>query len=386
MDDSLVSAPRLYDKANSFVAMSGTDQAGAALLERIRSFAAGLSEVADPYRRAILDRACRALLGASAENEPDFALKPHIVAELSRITDAELPRYLFYRYRYDVFPLSHELDAYPPCVQIEPTSICNYRCVFCYQVDKAFSHAGEGHMGQMPLETFKRVVDELHGNVEAVTLASRGEPLLCRQIEEMLAYTAGKFLGLKINTNAWFLDERKAHAILSAEPNTLVFSADAADPELYARLRVNGKLERVLANVRQFAEIKARHYPHSRTIVRVSGVRYSDSQDFAAIESFWHDYVDQVAFVNYNPWESAYDAPPNGLSAPCSDLYRRAFVWWDGTVNPCDVDYRSTLAVGNVLDRPFADVWACDGYQALRRTHGTGGRQRLSPCKGCVLI
>lgn len=381
-----MSEPRLYDKANSFLAMSGVEGADAPLLARIATLASGLDAIADPHRRTILDRACRAILGGKAEGEPDFALKPHIVAELARVTDAELPRYLFYRYRYDVFPVSRELDAYPPCVQIEPTSICNYRCVFCYQVDKAFSHAGEGHMGQMPLDTFKRVVDELQGTVEAVTLASRGEPLLCKQIDEMLAYAAGKFLGLKINTNAWFLDERKAHAILSADPNTLVFSADAADADLYAKLRVNGKLERVLDNVRRFAEIKAKHYPQSRTIVRVSGVRYSDSQDFDAIEGFWREYVDQVAFVDYNPWESAYDVPPNGVTSPCSDLWRRTFVWWDGRVNPCDVDYRSTLAVGSLPQSSLSQLWTGEGYENLRHAHSGGGRQGLAPCKGCVLV
>jgi organic radical activating enzyme len=378
--------PRLYNKADSLLTVTGTGAADPALLARIQGLAERLDSVADPHRRAILDRACRAVLGAKAEGEPDFALRPHIVAELARITDAELPRYLFYRYRYDVFPITHELDAYPPCVQIEPTSVCNYRCVFCYQVDKAFSHAREGHMGQMPLETFQRVVDELHGNVEAVTLASRGEPLLCKQIDEMLAYVAGKFLGLKINTNASFLDERKAHAILSAEPNTLVFSADAADADLYAKLRVNGSLERVLENVRRFAEIKAKHYPDSRTIVRVSGVRYSDRQDFTAIESFWRDYVDQVAFVDYNPWESAYDVPPNGVTSPCSDLWRRAFVWWDGRVNPCDVDYRSTLAMGSVGSETVSGLWTGAGYTKLRGDHCGGGRQDVMPCRGCVLV
>ena len=78
-----------------------------------------------------------------------------------------------------------------------------------------------------------RVVDELEGNVDFVTMASRGEPLLTKGIEEMLAYASGKFLGLKMNTNATFLTEEKAHAILQADLNTLVFSADAADPVTY---------------------------------------------------------------------------------------------------------------------------------------------------------
>jgi MoaA/NifB/PqqE/SkfB family radical SAM enzyme len=258
--------------------------------------------------------------------------------------------------------------------------------VFCYQTDPYFTQGRSGHMGQMPLATFRRIVDEIEGNVEAVTLASRGEPLLCKQIMEMLAYIRGKFLGLKINTNGWYLDERKAHAILEAEPNTLVFSADAADPELYAQLRVNGKLERVLDNVRRFAEIRTRHYPNSRTITRISGVQYSKQQDFGAIEGFWHDYVDQVAFVDYNPWENAYETPANGLARPCSDLWRRAFIWWDGRMNPCDVDYKSTLSPGTVDKTSVSELWRGEGYQRLRRSHTDGQRQALSPCRACVLV
>lgn len=378
---------RTYNKAASLHALSGVEKDAAAVLGRIDSLRQRLAGLAlDAHRTRVIDRACRALLGKSAPGEPEYRLQPHVVEEVKRVTDAELPRYMFYRYRYDVFPMTRELDAFPPCVQIEPTSICNYRCVFCYQTDRSFTQGRHGHMGQMSLDMFKRVVDEIEGEVEAVTLASRGEPLLCKDINGMLGYARGKFLALKINTNAWYLDEKKAHAILETEPNTLVFSADAADPELYAKLRVNGKLDRVLKNVRQFAEIKARQYPKSRTITRVSGVRYSEEQNFDDLERFWHDWVDQVAFVDYNPWENAYEMAPNGKTEACSDLWRRAFVWWDGRMNPCDVDYKSELSPGAVGDAgSVSNLWLSEHYQRLRGLHVGGGRQTLSPCRGCVV-
>lgn len=382
-----MTAPRTYNKADSLHALSGIDGAEGSVLLRVGALKERLPRLAlDSYRRKILDRACRALLGEARNSEPEYHLRSHIVAECAHIADDHLPRYLFYRYRYDVFPLTQELDAYPPCVQIEPTSICNYRCVFCYQTDRSFTQGRGGHMGQMKLEDFKQVVDQIEGHVEAVTLASRGEPLLCKQIDEMLAYLRGKFLGLKINTNAWYLDERMAHAVLQAEPNTIVFSADAADPELYAQLRVNGKLQRVLDNVRRFAEIRSKHYPKSRTITRVSGVHFTDKQDFAAIESFWRDYVDQVAFVDYNPWENAYATPANDLVKPCSDLWRRAFVWWDGRFNPCDVDYKSELCAGALKDKSLSELWLGEAYDRLRQAHLEGRRQSLLPCKGCVVV
>ena len=130
-----------------------------------------------------------------------------------------------------------------------------------------------GHAGQISLDLFKQIVDQIEGHIEFVTMASRGEPLMTKGIEEMLAYASGKFLGLKVNTKATFLDEKKAHAILLAEPNTLVFSADAADAVTYAQLRVNGYFDKAMGNIRRFKEIKERYYPNSRLITRVSGAR-----------------------------------------------------------------------------------------------------------------
>ena len=124
----------------------------------------------------------------------------------------------------------------------------------------------------MSLETFKRLIDQAEGHCEAVTLASRGEPFLNPYIKEMLRYISGKFLALKMNTNASLLDEEKCHAILESGVKMLVFSADAASEPTYGQLRVRGRLERVLERIKMFSDIRARHYPSSPIITRVSGV------------------------------------------------------------------------------------------------------------------
>ena len=124
-------------------------------------------------------------------------------------------------------------------------------------------------MGTMNLNLFK-IIDEIEGKVQFVTLASRGEPLVSKQINEMLKYTSGKFLNLKINTNASLLNEEKIHSILSSNVKTMVFSADAADSELYKKLRVNGSLEKTVSNIKKFKEIQLKHYSKSKIITRVS--------------------------------------------------------------------------------------------------------------------
>jgi radical SAM protein with 4Fe4S-binding SPASM domain len=165
-----------------------------------------------------------------------------------------------------------------------------------------------------------------------------------------------------------------------------VFSVDAASEPAYSRLRVGGTLERGHANIERFHAIRRTRYPHSRTITRVSGVKVPGTPGIEEMEGFWGDVVDQVAFVTYNPWENTYERPLNDLTTPCSDLWRRMFVWWDGTVNPCDVDYKSTLAVGNVREQSLGDLWRSARYETLRSHHLAQRRSHCSPCNRCTVI
>lgn len=378
----------MYRKHNSLVEIHHH----AALPEVRERVAALLKESRQPpwpeSMRNVLQAACEELLGLRLpqDGHPPFTLQSYVLEEMSRLTDAELPRYLFYRYRYETYPQRRILDHFPPCLQIEPASTCNYRCVFCYQIDPEFTRKSGGHMGTMSLELFKEVIDQAVGRCEAVTLASRGEPLICPRIEEMVRYAGGKFLAMKLNTNAWFLDDAKSHAILDAGFNTVVFSADAASEPTYSHLRVGGRLDRVVENIKHFREIQRKRYPQSRTITRVAGVQVPGTPGLDQMQSFWGELVDQVAFVEYNPWENVYERPLSDISVPCSDLWRRLFVWWDGTVNPCDVDYRSTLAVGNVTAHSLEDLWQSDSYQVLRRRHLVEQRSVCSPCNRCMVI
>jgi pyruvate-formate lyase-activating enzyme len=324
-------------------------------------------------------------VSADLQAEGGFSLSPFIAAEMAALDDADLPRYLYHRYRYDVWPREKILDDAPPYLQIEPVSYCNYRCVFCYQVDRQYFRKSASSMGVIDPGLFREILEEATGKVEFLSLASRGEPLLHPRFDELMAATAGRFLALKINTNAAVLDEGKARAILDSGVGTLVFSADAASPELYKKLRVGGDLSRVQRNIERFQEIKAREYPHSRLITRVSGVRVNDEQSMDSMQSFWGNMVDQVAFVAYNPWENIYAAPENNLLEPCSDLWRRMFVWWDGVVNPCDSDYKSSLSVGR-WGGTLKDMWLASPYQELRAAHVAGRRCSAAPCNRCTVV
>lgn len=318
-----------------------------------------------------------------AKNLPQ--IEQYVAMELDKLTDTEEhARYLDYRIRYEDNPTRHIIDGFPPCLQIEPTSICNYRCTFCYQTDETWTKSSD--MGMMTLDLFKRAIDEAQGQCEAVTIASRGEPLLHPQIGPMISYASDKFVALKLNTNGSRLTEGLCHTILQTNMNTLVISADAAKEPAYSLLRVRGHLNTVLNNVRRFAEIRDKDYPKSRTLLRVSGVKVPGTPGLEEMQKVWGAYADQVCFVNYCPWENTYERPTNDIIEPCSDLWRRIFLWWDGTVNPCDVDYRSLLMAGKFPYQSLASIWTGDAYTTLRLAHLSGKRSEKHPCRRCTVI
>jgi len=375
----------IYDKANSILEIRGIEEKREEILNHLRAYHSKIENLStdDPLRKVLED-----LFDDSHEEsrQTKFFLRDHVVEEMARLDPAYYERYLRYRYAYELYPITHHVDQFPPLVQIEPTSICNYRCVFCYQIDPRLSNKKNGHMGIMSLDTFKQVIDQLEGQLEGVTLASRGEPTVNKNLPEMLAYMSGKFLATKVNTNAYLLNEKMSHAILKADLQTLVFSADAAVEPLYSQLRVNGDLERVVRNIERFHEIKEKHYSDSKLITRVSGVRFHGEQNIGEMEKFWNRYVDQVAFVDYNPWENVYDADKKGIDAPCSDLWRRLFIWWDGKVAPCDVDYLTILSNESLQHSSISEIWNSEMYQQLRERHLAGDRQKMEPCSRCVVV
>jgi len=359
------------------------------IIPRIRDLKDHLNILSLPdYKKSIVQSACAELLGENPieKDVTPFQLNSYNIDEMARVGDAGLPNYLFYRYRYETFPQRLRLDDFPPCLQIEPASICNYRCLFCYQIDEEFTRKSNGMMGMMSLDLFKRLIDQAECKCEAVTLASRGEPLVCPDIEAMIRYAGGKFLALKLNTNAWFLDEKLCHAVLESGVNTVVFSADAASEPTYSKLRVNGNLEKVHENIRRFRDIREQHYSKSQVLTRVSGVKVSGADTLEDMEKFWGELVDQVVFVKYNPWENSYEKLVNEIKEPCSDLWRRMFVWWDGTVNPCDVDFKSTLCIGNVKSDSLRGLWKSSKYTSLRESHQEKKRSQCEPCARCTFV
>ena len=86
------------------------------------------------------------------------------------------------------------------------------------------------------------------------------------------------------------------------------------------------------------------------------------------MQNLWGDLVNQVAFVDYNPWENVYDSNESQISKPVFRFMEKwMFVGGMVKLTPCDTDYKSILSPGNFKEMNIEKLWNSDVYNNLRQ-------------------
>jgi radical SAM protein with 4Fe4S-binding SPASM domain len=200
----------------------------------------------------------------------------------------------------------------------------------------------------------------------------------------MLEYCSGKFIEIKMNTNATVLNERMCHKILKSGLTDLVFSVDSYYKEEFESLRVNANFEKVVSNVKKFKEIKEEFYPNSSCVTRASGVQVSDKQNLEKFEEFWKEMVDFVVMVRMiERWDLYSNTTDMAATSPCHYLGRNLSIYFDGSVNPCDIDYQGKLNLGSLNRSTISELWNDKKYKDLFNAHKDNSRINLYPCDRC---
>ena len=320
-----------------------------------------------------------------AHEKTKFNLSLQEISWLRKRSESIWGKYLIYRYKFKILPQKHIVEDFPAYLLIEPTSICNLRCVMCFQVDKTFS-SNKKHLGFIDIDFFKNLVMQCEkNNCEAITLASRGEPLLHKNFDEICKIVKdSSILDFKLNTNATMMNEKKIKEILGANFSEVIFSVDAGTKETYEQIRVKGNFDKVVNNIKLFNEIRSKNFKNANTITRISGVKVRDDQDIDQMTKFWKEIVDEVTIKEASPRWDTYNNPVNQIKDPCLNLWNRMYVWFDGTINPCDTDYKSFLKIGNAKEKTLKELWNNPKYKKLREQHLKQERNQITPCDRCT--
>ncbi|MDR0682347.1 MAG: radical SAM protein [Dysgonamonadaceae bacterium] len=295
--------------------------------------------------------------------------------------------YLQYRYNFKHYPLNHIVSEFPTVLAIEVSSLCNLKCRMCFQSSDTF--ASRVSRGLMSFELFCKIIDEakIYG-LKSIVIASRGEPLLNPELPKMIAYAkANGILDVKLNTNALLLTDKIAEALLRSGVDTIVFSVDSTDAELYRAIR-GADIELAKENIIRFSKMRKEIFSNTVINMRIAIVVL---KEFATAQraklkddiNYWNQFVGQVSVKDENDFIGVYDGELSHCFPTCSLLWERLYVWHDGIINPCDIDFISELSLGNVKDVPIHELWHGEKMEKLRECHLGKKTDTPCPCRNC---
>ena len=297
------------------------------------------------------------------------------------------PEFIKYRRLWDEQPIKMQHGTFPLFLDIEVTNICNLRCKFC-----ATTYLGNDvSRGNIDSALVKKIVNEgskfgLYG----VKFNDRGEPLMHKDLPEMIAYAKSAGLtDIYFNTNALLLDKQMTERILNAGLQRISISFEGHITNIYEKYRIKSSYEQVVSNIKSFRKIRDSLGLETPKI-RIQTVRVKEMDEENAIQDyidFWSSTADEICVIDYK--DEKHGNSKRLIDFPykwvCPQLFQRMVVWWDGSILPCNEDDKGKLILGNVSEMTVAEAWNSEKINFLRKTHKDGNAHKINACNGCYL-
>lgn len=262
-----------------------------------------------------------------------------------------------------------KIPKFPYLVDVEVTNHCNLKCIFCGQ------QAMTRHKGFMSDEILKKVVDECARHNTPIRFIRWGEPFLHPKIIDFCKYIKSKGLLLHITNNGLAINENHIRSLIEVEIDSIIFSFQGATKEQYELMRNNHRYDELKANILKMVELRG---DKEKPFIHISSSMTNETEE--EIESFvnyWGHIVDAVGIgkTNLSRLSSHQIKSFETIGKleflkkqetikkeyrPCTEVYQKLSVDWDGKVTCCCSDFDNFLVVGDVIQQSkstFFDIW-----------------------------
>ena len=278
------------------------------------------------------------------------------------------------RLLYDIKLRRTRVSSKPLFARINPCSVCNLACPGCsiYE-DKMNIKPYIRPKAMMSMDTFRKIIDSLDDSLLQVVLYDEGEPLLNKNIWEMISYAHNSRIRTVVSTNLSFMmTDDQIDSLLLSGLDYLIVALDGITQETYEKHRQGGNLELVKNNFERIIKRKKSMGKKASTEVEIQFLEfpYSIHEKHAVIDYASRNGADVInCFLPYDSEladkKSLHGRPRQYFG--CFDIYAVADFDVDGSLYTCDFQEDSGVdAVANINSSPFMDIWNSDVMSKLR--------------------
>lgn len=250
-------------------------------------------------------------------------------------------------------------------VNIEISNICNLQCSFCPEVIRAKK--------TMPLELFKRIIQQVAPLTEQVCFHLMGDPLVHPQLDELIKTCEEESVKIFFVTNGVLLREKQCELLLSPAFRQVNFSLHSfhdnypdRDPTDYLA-RIFKYVERAMIerpdlylNFRLWNLLEPRGgLERNREMLKRISEHFSvDINAQIDVRNHKSVHLKNRLYLHFDTefiWP-AMDLPVLGAKGTCYGLSSHFGILVDGTVVPCCLDKEGLIPLGNIQEKNVLDI------------------------------
>ena len=239
----------------------------------------------------------------------------------------------------------------------------------------------------MSLEVWHRILEEAKVYAHTIQFYFQGEPLLNKDLPQMIreAHEAGLYT--IVSTNAQALTSEIAQALVEAGLSRIIVSMDGLTETSYNAYRVGGSMEKTKAALRYLHE--AKEHLHGRTIIELQVLRLrTNEHEWAEFKKQYkslgadrlvfkttqlYDYQNGHPLMPSDPCYSRYVQGTDGLyhrrrlGKTCLRVWSGVVITTTGEVLPCCYDKSHAHAYGKIKEHSIRELFCNEKSMAFRK-------------------
>lgn len=266
-------------------------------------------------------------------------------------------------------------------IYIEITNVCNYSCSFC--------KGNKRECGYISVENFERVIHKIKGYTKYIYLHVLGEPLLHKNLAEIVNIANQNDMNVSITTNASLIG-KCYDELLSCNIRQINYS-------LHSLYESNQNVEDILDNIVKFIGASKNTYHSLRlwNIVNEKDINHEllnllsnklgiTKELFTNLSVGKRVKIEDNIFVEIDKqffWPDIDNAVVAD-TGKCYGLKSHIGILLDGTIVPCCLDCDGNIPLGNIYTDNLEDVLASN--RAVNMRVGFQHHELREPlCKTC---
>ena len=289
----------------------------------------------------------------------------------------------------------------PLFVSVEPAAVCQLRCPACpVGLRDDETSRSRDFERTMSCEVWHRVLAEIRDTAFVVQFYFQGEPLLNKDLPQMIkeAHEAGLYT--IVSTNAQAMTAYLAEQLVAAGLNRIIVSMDGLSDESYNAYRIGGSLTQCIHALSYLRD--AKEQLGGRTTIELQGLRLKTNEhEWKAFRYAYkrlgadrlvfktaqlYDYTHGHPLMPSDKQYSRYVLGKDGiyhrrpLGKGCWRVWSGAVITTNGEVLPCCYDKAHAHAYGNIMESPLKELFHNEKATAFRKA---AWQEKPDICQEC---